>query len=213
MSRAAWVRDTLISKGVSVEHADRVMAEVRAEHLTEAGHELVRAGNRIRSKGYMDAATHYDQAASRLHAMTAAPTPPAPDTAAVECTCLGGPSLRDGATLHSGYCATVVHAAWTPQREAAIRATAAEGAGSLHSAMGATVPNEDVLGAFAELDRVRAELAKYVGAEPTIAGQGEHCPAEYGGPGYTHCELAAGHEGRHESALGNMHRATWGGAK
>lgn len=37
------------------------------------------------------------------------------------------------------------------------------------------------------------------------------CPAEYGGPGYTHCELTAGHDGQHESAIGNMHRATWGG--
>ena len=38
-----------------------------------------------------------------------------------------------------------------------------------------------------------------------------HCPAEYGGPGYTHCELTAGHDGQHESALGNMRCATWGG--
>ncbi|MGY0062754.1 hypothetical protein ACWY4P_40515 [Streptomyces sp. LZ34] len=35
------------------------------------------------------------------------------------------------------------------------------------------------------------------------------CKAEYGGPGYTHCELPAGHDGQHESALGNMRRATW----
>lgn len=37
-----------------------------------------------------------------------------------------------------------------------------------------------------------------------------HCTAEYGGPGYTHCELPTGHDGQHESALGNMRRATWG---
>lgn len=37
-----------------------------------------------------------------------------------------------------------------------------------------------------------------------------HCTAEYGGPGYTHCELPAGHEGQHESPMGHLHRATWG---
>jgi hypothetical protein len=101
-----------------------------------------------------------------------APSAPVPDnTTAVACTCLGGPTPRDG--LHSGYCDTVVHAPWTPQREAAIRATAKEGAGSLHSALGATVPNEDVLGLFAELDRVRAELARRT---PT----GDETAVEYG---------------------------------
>lgn len=39
------------------------------------------------------------------------------------------------------------------------------------------------------------------------------CTAEYGGPGYTHCELPAGHDGQHESALGNMRCATWGGGR
>lgn len=39
------------------------------------------------------------------------------------------------------------------------------------------------------------------------------CTAEYGGPGYTHCELPAGHEGQHASAIGNMRRATWGGGR
>lgn len=38
------------------------------------------------------------------------------------------------------------------------------------------------------------------------------CTAEYGGPGYTHCELPTGHSGQHESALGNLRRAKWGGA-
>jgi hypothetical protein len=38
-----------------------------------------------------------------------------------------------------------------------------------------------------------------------------HCTAEYGGPGYSHCELTAGHDGQHEAAMGNMRRATWGG--
>jgi hypothetical protein len=105
-----------------------------------------------------------------LHRMAAASTPPVPDnttgdegTAAsttVACTCLGGPTTRDGQVLHSGYCDTVVHAPWTPQREAAIRATAKEGAGSLHSALGATVPNEDVLGLFLQLDEARKELAR-----------------------------------------------------
>lgn len=35
MSRTEWVRDTLIDSGLSVEHADRVMAEVKAEHAAE----------------------------------------------------------------------------------------------------------------------------------------------------------------------------------
>ncbi|HET6633805.1 MAG TPA: hypothetical protein VFH77_02135 [Streptomyces sp.] len=38
------------------------------------------------------------------------------------------------------------------------------------------------------------------------------CTAEYGGPGYTRCELEAGHAGEHESAMGHLRRATWGGA-
>jgi hypothetical protein len=93
----------------------------------------------------------------RDHPRADTPAPTAPDTTTVACTCMGGPTMRGGLVLHSGYCDTVVHAPWTPQREAAIRATAKEGAGSLHSTLGATVPNEDVLGAFAELDRVRGE--------------------------------------------------------
>lgn len=40
--------------------------------------------------------------------------------------------------------------------------------------------------------------------------QGETCTSEYGGPGYTHCELSHGHPGQHESAMGNMRRAMWG---
>ncbi|WP_399559392.1 hypothetical protein [Streptomyces chartreusis] len=47
-----------------------------------------------------------------------------------------------------------------------------------------------------------------MGIEPAL----EQCQAEYGGPGYTRCELADGHDGRHDSALGNLRRATWGGA-
>ncbi|GCD94044.1 hypothetical protein [Embleya hyalina] len=35
------------------------------------------------------------------------------------------------------------------------------------------------------------------------------CTAEYGGPGYTRCELAAGHDGRHHAPLGSMRTATW----
>jgi len=110
------------------------------------------------------AAGHWTPKTQDPHTPTA-PTPPVPDntTAAsttVACTCLGGPTLRDGQVLHSGYCDTVVHAPWTPQREAAIRATAKEGAGSLHSALGATVPNEDVLAVFLQLDEARKELAR-----------------------------------------------------
>lgn len=48
-------------------------------------------------------------------------------------------------------------------------------------------------------------------AHAAEAAKLHHCTAEYGGPGYTHCELAAGHDGQHESALGNLRHATWGG--
>lgn len=48
-------------------------------------------------------------------------------------------------------------------------------------------------------------------AEAELAARIHHCTAEYGGPGYSHCELAAGHEGQHEAAMGNMRRAAWGG--
>lgn len=54
----------------------------------------------------------------------------------------------------------------------------------------------------------RDELRKQIDEQPT-----DMCTAEYGGPGYTHCELTAGHGGRHESALGNMQRATWGAVR
>ncbi|MFJ8727715.1 hypothetical protein [Streptomyces sp. NPDC093269] len=52
-------------------------------------------------------------------------------------------------------------------------------------------------------------LARRVGL--TIDPAQDQCQAEYGGPGYTRCELADGHGGRHDSALGNLRRATWGG--
>jgi hypothetical protein len=48
-------------------------------------------------------------------------------------------------------------------------------------------------------------------AHAAEAARLHHCTAEYGGPGYSHCELAAGHDGQHEAAMGNMRRATWGG--
>lgn len=50
-------------------------------------------------------------------------------------------------------------------------------------------------------------------AEFIVIDPDGHCTAEYGGPGYTQCELAAGHDGQHESALGNMRHATWGGGR
>jgi hypothetical protein len=52
-------------------------------------------------------------------------------------------------------------------------------------------------------------LARRVGM--AIDPAQEQCLAEYGGPGYTRCELAADHDGRHDSALGDLRRATWGG--
>ncbi|MEU5733814.1 hypothetical protein ABZ797_33580 [Streptomyces antimycoticus] len=68
---------------------------------------------------------------------------------------------------------------------------------------------------LAELDRVRAERDKYSTELDRInlerwEDEQPRCTAEYGGPGYTHCELSNGHDGQHESALGNMQRATWG---
>ncbi|MYW03494.1 hypothetical protein [Streptomyces sp. SID3343] len=35
------------------------------------------------------------------------------------------------------------------------------------------------------------------------------CTAEFGGPGYTRCALAPGHDGRHQGPLGSMRTATW----
>lgn len=45
---------------------------------------------------------------------------------------------------------------------------------------------------------------------PTSGHEHAACPAEYGGPGYTRCELPGGHAGAHESALGSLNRAKWG---
>ena len=71
----------------------------------------------------------------------------------------------------------------------------------------------------AELEQARADLqqsqtafqglARRVGM--SIEPVQDQCQAEYGGPGYTRCELPDGHDGRHDSALGNLRRATWGG--
>ncbi len=52
-------------------------------------------------------------------------------------------------------------------------------------------------------------LARRVGM--TIDPVQNQCTAEHGGPGYTRCELPADHDGQHDSALGNLRRATWGG--
>lgn len=52
-------------------------------------------------------------------------------------------------------------------------------------------------------------LARRVGRD--IEPVQKQCTAEHGGPGYTRCELPDGHDGRHDSALGNLRRATWGG--
>lgn len=62
---------------------------------------------------------------------------------------------------------------------------------------------------IAEVQRLHVDLDRLKGA---LAAAAVHCPTEYGGPGYTHCELVAGHDGEHESALGHLARATWGGA-
>lgn len=56
-----------------------------------------------------------------------------------------------------------------------------------------------------------ANLGTRFRLKQALIGSQPHCPAEYGGPGYTHCELPAGHDGQHESVIGNMRRATWGG--
>jgi hypothetical protein len=140
---------------------ESMLAAYRAEVLSEAADKV---GSRCEEYGVLGVG-------DLLRRMAAtAPTSPVPDnttgdegtvaSTTVACTCLGGPTMRDGQVLHSGYCDTVVHAPWTPQREAAIRATAKEGAGSLHSALGATVPNEDVLAVFLQLDEARKELAR-----------------------------------------------------
>jgi len=70
-----------------------------------------------------------------------------------------------------------------------------------------------------ELEQARADLQQSQTAFQGLARRmgmaidpAQHqCQAEYGGPGYTRCELADGHEGRHDSALGSLRRATWGG--
>ena len=70
-----------------------------------------------------------------------------------------------------------------------------------------------------ELEQARADLQQSRTAFQGLARQvgmavepaQNQCQAEYGGPGYTRCELPDGHDGRHDSALGNLRRATWGG--
>jgi hypothetical protein len=52
-------------------------------------------------------------------------------------------------------------------------------------------------------------LARRLGM--TIESAQDQCHAEYGGPGYTRCELPDKHDGRHDSAMGNLRRASWGG--
>lgn len=71
----------------------------------------------------------------------------------------------------------------------------------------------------AELEQARADLQQSQTAFQGLARRmgmaiepaQDQCQAEYGGPGYTRCELPDGHDGRHDSALGNLRRATWGG--
>lgn len=71
----------------------------------------------------------------------------------------------------------------------------------------------------ADLEQARADLQQSQTAFQGLARRmgmalepvQDQCPAEYGGPGYTRCELPDGHDGRHDSALGNLRRATWGG--
>lgn len=71
----------------------------------------------------------------------------------------------------------------------------------------------------AELEQARADAQQHFSAFQALARHAglaiepvqDQCTAEYGGAGYTRCELAAGHDGRHDSALGNLRRGTWGG--
>lgn len=71
----------------------------------------------------------------------------------------------------------------------------------------------------AELEQTRADLQQSQTAFQGLARRvgmsidpiQDQCTAEHGGPGYTRCELPHGHDGRHDSALGNLRRATWGG--
>ena len=71
----------------------------------------------------------------------------------------------------------------------------------------------------ADLEQARADLQQSQTAFQGLARRmgmaldpvQDQCQAEYGGPGYTRCELPDGHGGRHNSALGNLRRATWGG--
>ena len=70
-----------------------------------------------------------------------------------------------------------------------------------------------------ELEQARADLQQSQTAFQGLARRvgmsidpiQDQCTAEHGGPGYTRCELPDGHDGRHDSALGNLRRATWGG--
>jgi hypothetical protein len=181
---ALWIAETHEDVPELLATIDRLRADrdaFRAEVLNEAADAVVVENDRM--LWATKPGKHWAADLLRRMATSPAPAPPVPDnttgdecTAAsttVACTCLGGPTLRDGQVLHSGYCDTVVHAPWTPQREAAIRATAKEGAGSLHSALGATVPNEDVLAVFLQLDEARKELARRT---PTgDEGEGPRC--------------------------------------
>lgn len=70
-----------------------------------------------------------------------------------------------------------------------------------------------------QLEQARADLQQSQNAFQGLARRmgmaiepvQDQCMAEYGGPGYTRCELPDGHDNRHNSALGNLRRATWGG--
>ncbi|MFJ4473300.1 hypothetical protein ACIP2X_38200 [Streptomyces sp. NPDC089424] len=71
-----------------------------------------------------------------------------------------------------------------------------------------------------QLEQARADAQQHFTAFQSLARQAgmaidpvhDQCTAEYGGAGYTRCELPNGHDGRHDSALGNLRRATWGAA-
>lgn len=122
----------------------------------------------------------------------------------------------------------------TPQREAEIDARAGHlyEYSTRHNDDWDVLAGEDVPALLAELAAVRAErdelerelaqaradkqqyytalqgVARRAGLD--IAPAQNQCAAEHGGPGYTRCELPVGHDGYHDSAMGNLRRATWG---
>jgi hypothetical protein len=108
--------------------------------------------------------------------------------------------LRDSDTPHDSYTVTIQRRERPTPHEFRVRA------------------EERVAELERELAQAQADAQQHFTALQALARQAglavepvqHQCTAEYGGAGYTRCELPTGHDGRHDSALGNLRRATWG---